>query len=141
MPEFPLYYAFSRVQLDADKRAVDAGKMSSAAGTDTSSRRLYTVTQTDHTAYIVIATAVGLAVLPVFGLIRYFVRRTVEIGADDILLLASSIVTIAQSGVILGASSSGLGRSTNELQPDQVAASEQVWRILLPLRFQCRHVR
>ena len=115
--------------------------MLSAADTDTSSRRLYTVTQTDHSAYIVIATAIGLAVLPVFGLIRYFIRRTVDIGADDILLLASSVVTIAQSGVILRASSSGLGQSTTELQPNQVAASEQVWRILLSLLCQCRHVR
>lgn len=100
--------------------------MSSAAGVDASSRRLYTVTPTDHTAYIVIATAVGLAILPVFGLIRYFVRRATDIGADDVLLFASSAVAIVQSDITLRAPSSGLGQSTTILQPERVAVTEQV---------------
>ncbi|KAK3705641.1 hypothetical protein LTR37_013249 [Vermiconidia calcicola] len=101
--------------------------MSSAAGVDASSRRLYTVTPTDHTAYIVIATAVGLAILPVFGLIRYFVRRATDIGADDVLLFASSAVAIVQSDITLRAPSSGLGQSTTILQPERVAVTEQLY--------------
>lgn len=99
--------------------------MTSVASADVSDRRLYTVTTTDHTAFPVIATAVGLAVLPVFGLIRYLIRRATEIGADDILLFVSSAAAIAQSGIILRATTSGLGQSTSELQADEVAEAEK----------------
>ena len=99
--------------------------MSTAFSADASSGRLHTIMPTDHTAYIVITTAAGLAVLPVFGLIRYFIRRATEHGADDILL-ASFAVTIAQSGVILRASSFGLGQSMAEPPAERVLAAEQV---------------
>lgn len=99
--------------------------MSTVASPGASDRRLYTVTPTDHTAFIVIATAVGLAILPVFGLIRYLIRRDTEIGADDILLFVSFAAAIVQSGVILRATASGLGQSTIELQPAQVVEAEK----------------
>lgn len=137
LPEFTLFSASSCAQVDTDRRVAVLSKMSSAAGADASSRRLYTVTPTDQTAFIVIATAVGLAVLPVFVLIRYLVRRSTEIGADDVLLLTLSALSIAQSGVILRASSSGLGRSTTEIQPNVVAMAEQVWGTLWGTFFHC----
>lgn len=95
------------------------------------SRRLYVVTETDHTAWIVIGTAIGLTMLPVFGFIRYFVRRATDVGADDILLLASAILSIVQSAVLLRASSYGLGETTLANAAGRVNAAEEV-RSTLP---------
>lgn len=88
--------------------------------------RLYTVTPDDHTAYIVIATAVGMAYLPIFGATRYFVRRAADVGLDDVLLVCSTILAVVQSSIILRACSYGLGRSAAVTQTGREVDAEKV---------------
>lgn len=51
------------------------------------------VTDTDHTAWIYIATALGLALILLFGGIRVIVRGSIcpGIGLDDYFLAASTV--------------------------------------------------
>lgn len=84
------------------------------------------MTPDDRTAYIVIATAVGMAYLPIFSAIRYFVRRATEAGLDDILLMCSTILALVQSGIILRACSYGLGRSAAITQTGREGIAEKV---------------
>ena len=49
------------------------------------------VTDTDHTAWIVIATALGIPIILVFGISRIFVRRAAGIGLDDTLLALATV--------------------------------------------------
>lgn len=89
--------------------------------------RLYTISDTDHTAYIVIGTALGIAFLPIFVFIRYAVRKANGIGSDDILILSSGGIAIVQSAGLLSACSHGLGQATSQVAPDRVASAEKVW--------------
>lgn len=88
------------------------------------------VTDTDHTAWVIISTALGLAYTLLFGAIRIFSRYTTtrNFGLDDFLLAAATVsfkrckclttseydvqgFTIIQSSLVLVACSDGLGKS------------------------------
>lgn len=112
------------------------------------------VTDSDHTAWILIATALGLACSLLFGGIRTFVRCTIcpGVGWDDVLLASATvslqvfkirspfpryclltgpvqILAIFQSSIILDATSDGLGRSI-ELIPSHNHNKVQQVRIV-----------
>lgn len=78
------------------------------------------VTPDDHSAWIIIAAALGLSSSLVFGAIRIFVRQTIspQYGLDDITLAISTVLAIIQSAVVLGACSEGLGKSLRLLSPE-----------------------
>ncbi|KAB8292434.1 hypothetical protein EYC80_008160 [Monilinia laxa] len=84
------------------------------------------VTNTDHSAWIIIATALGLACVLVFSGIKAFARGSLgkEITYDEICLAASTLISVIQSSVILGACSKGLGKSI-ELVPAKNQAQIQ----------------
>ena len=69
------------------------------------------VTDTDHTAWILVATAVGLSCVFLFSGIRIFVRSTISPGFDlDDASLAASTVSLSKFRVptgLLGALSHG----------------------------------
>ena len=71
------------------------------------------VTPDDHAAWILIATALGLAWYLFFAGIRFLVRATIShgFGADDYVLYAATALAIIQSSIILGACSKGLGKA------------------------------
>ena len=78
------------------------------------------VTPDDHSAWIIIAAALGLASSFVFGAIRVFVRQTIspQYGLDDIALASSTVLLTIQSSIILGACSRGLGKSLDLLSSE-----------------------
>ena len=57
---------------------------------------LTVVTNTNHTAWIAIATAIGVPIILIFGAIRYFVRRTAGAGLDDSLLALATVGTTSE---------------------------------------------
>ncbi|KAH8810577.1 hypothetical protein F5884DRAFT_255871 [Xylogone sp. PMI_703] len=76
------------------------------------------VSNTDHSAWILIVTALGLSFILLFTVIKVFVRwRIARIGFDEWLLLTSTILAIIQSSIVLGACANGLGKSI-ELIPE-----------------------
>ena len=83
------------------------------------------VTPDDHTAWILIATALGLVYSLFFGAIRVLVRCTISrgFGLDDYTICVATILATVQSSMILGACSKGLGESVNLISAQ---AQEQV---------------
>lgn len=49
------------------------------------------VSETDHAAWVIITTAIGIPIVLVFGLIRFVVRRGVAFGLDDGFVAASTV--------------------------------------------------
>ncbi|QSZ33169.1 hypothetical protein DSL72_002755 [Monilinia vaccinii-corymbosi] len=84
------------------------------------------VTNTDHSAWIIIATALGLACVLVFGGIKVFARGSFgkKITYDEICLGVSTLLSAIQSSVVLGACAKGLGKSI-ELVPARNQAQIQ----------------
>ncbi|KAL9000492.1 MAG: hypothetical protein Q9169_000785 [Polycauliona sp. 2 TL-2023] len=76
---------------------------------------LLEVTPTDHTAWIAIATVLGLCCAVVTALLRIFVRLVISppFGHDDTVVLVATLLAIVQSAVVVYGVSMGLGRSTD----------------------------
>lgn len=87
-----------------------------------------TITPDDHTAWILIATALSLACYLFFGGIRVLVRVTISHGfdVDDYVLCAATVFAIIQSSLVLGACSKGLGKSVDLVSPE---AQESVQKL------------
>ncbi|KAK0261592.1 hypothetical protein LTR35_017845 [Friedmanniomyces endolithicus] len=85
------------------------------------------VTEADHTAWIVIATALGIPIILVFGAIRIFVRRTAGVGFDDILLALATFFAIVQASIILSACSYGLGKGVDLIQQKALGKIQQLY--------------
>jgi hypothetical protein len=68
-----------------------------------------TVTPTDHSAWILIATILGLVCTLVFGALRVLVRVR-SIGLDDYVLTPAIGLAIIQSSLVLGACAEGFGK-------------------------------
>ncbi|KAH8602282.1 hypothetical protein B0O99DRAFT_648094 [Bisporella sp. PMI_857] len=71
------------------------------------------VTDTDHSAWIIIATALGLSLILLFSVIKIFIRWSISsrVEFDEAFLATSTIFAVIQSSIILGAVSAGLGKS------------------------------
>ncbi|KAJ8061953.1 hypothetical protein OCU04_009738 [Sclerotinia nivalis] len=84
------------------------------------------VTSTDHAAWVIIATALGLSCVLIFGGIKTFARSSLGKGIsyDEMCLAASALFAVIQSSLVLGACSRGLGKSI-ELVPVKNQASIQ----------------
>ena len=50
-----------------------------------------TVSDSDHTAWIIICTIIGIPIILVFGVIRYAIRRAVDFGLDDGFAAAATV--------------------------------------------------
>lgn len=114
-----------------------------------------TITPTDHAAWIIIAAALGLSLVLVFGGIRIFIRQTVGTGygADDYLLGFASVrvllkypltlneltspcgklFMVPQSIIVLVACSQGLGKSKTLLGQKELQSIQQVRSQQCPL--------
>ncbi len=106
----------------------------------------FQVTPNDHTAWIAIATALGLCCTLVTLLIRVFVRFTISppFGRDDFLMFSATASTIlsvvvtqltrtkgaaaVQSSIVLYGVSKGLGKSVELISPDALLKVEKVER-------------
>nr|POE64918.1 hypothetical protein CFP56_65876 [Quercus suber] len=87
------------------------------------------VTPTDHRAWIIIATALGMVTALASGVIRLSVRSQFgqKAGIDDMLLGAGIVIAVIQEGVVLGATSVGLGRTIDDLSPAHLRSVEKTF--------------
>jgi hypothetical protein len=71
------------------------------------------VTDDDHIAWILVASALGLACFLFFAMIRILVRTTLTngFGIDDYMLFTATILAVIQSTIVLAASAKGLGKT------------------------------
>lgn len=109
------------------------------------------VTAEDHMAWIAIATAIGVPWVLMFGAVRIFVRRTVRLGPDDILVGIATVrpprlfgdclwhphdahgaiqtFALLQTLLVLIACAHGLGRSVTLLSTENIREVEKVSKI------------
>ncbi|TEY61421.1 hypothetical protein BOTCAL_0169g00260 [Botryotinia calthae] len=87
------------------------------------------VTSTDHSAWVIIATALGLSCVLVFIGIKAFARSSLGKGIsyDELCLVASTLLAAIQSSVVLGACAKGLGKSIELVSVKNQAQIEQMW--------------
>ncbi|TIA12269.1 hypothetical protein D6C80_06951 [Aureobasidium pullulans] len=105
------------------------------------------VTEHDHAAWVIIATALGLSWSLTFGVMRLIVRATTRQrhGYDDYALAISTVcpilleqsmstaahhdhqfLAVIQSAIVLGACANGLGKSIHLLTPDQIKKVQEM---------------
>jgi hypothetical protein len=96
-----------------------------------------TVTPTDHSAWIIISTALGLSMSLLFAAIRVFIRSATKhgYGKDDYLLAAATVcyyiltfarVSSVQSIVLLSSCADGLGKSRTLLETTSLETIQKV---------------
>lgn len=88
---------------------------------------LAVVTPDDHRAWIIIATSLGLVIALLSAVIRATVRSQFgqRLGVDDAFLAAGIVAALIQEGVVLGATSRGLGRTVDDLSPTDLRMVEK----------------
>lgn len=90
--------------------------------------RLATVKDDDHSAWIIIAASLSVALILVFAGIRIFIRRVISpgVGLDDGLLAAATIFGCVEAALLLGACHVGLGRSAATLTHHALSTTREV---------------
>ncbi|KXT12444.1 hypothetical protein AC579_7371 [Pseudocercospora musae] len=85
------------------------------------------ITKDDHGGWIIIATALGIALALLSIAIRFHVKwiSSQRAGADDVLLAASAMFAFIQESVILAACARGLGRSVSLLNQSSLRYVEK----------------
>ncbi|KAF7196041.1 hypothetical protein HII31_02667 [Pseudocercospora fuligena] len=88
-----------------------------------------TVTDDDHSAWIIIAASLGLALTLVFAGIRVFIRKIISpgVGLDDALLAVATVFSIVEASLLLGACRVGLGKSEVSLSSDDLNTVQQLY--------------
>lgn len=87
------------------------------------------VTDADHGAWIIIATALGLSQILFFAAIRIFVKCIINPGLalDDGMIFTATGLAVVQSALVLGACHAGLGRSAELISTDDQDALQQLY--------------
>ena len=90
---------------------------------------LAVVTPTDHAAWILLSTTIGLSITLIFAGIRIFVRTTISrpFAIDDHTLLAGTFLAVVQAVIIFVACDRGLGKS---LEVAPIETQDQVQALL-----------
>jgi len=88
-----------------------------------------TVTDTDHSAWIIIAAALGLTLILFFSVLRIAIAVTIRnaLGFDDAFLAAAAFCAAIQSSIILGACAAGLGKSVEILSAYDLLRVEKMY--------------
>lgn len=84
------------------------------------------VTSTDHAAWILVATILGLVCVLVFGALRILVRVR-SFGLDDYVLTLAIGLAIVQSSLVLGACARGFGKAFHLISEDGQAKVQQLF--------------
>lgn len=86
------------------------------------------ISDDDHGGWIIIATALGLAMALLSTAIRIYVKilSRQQGGLDDVLLAIGTVFAFAQQSVVLAACSKGLGRSVDLLSVSELQNVEKV---------------
>ncbi|KAL1589047.1 hypothetical protein WHR41_02091 [Cladosporium halotolerans] len=85
------------------------------------------VSETDHTAWIIIAAAIGIPIILIFGGIRLAVRQPVNIGLDDALIGGSTLVAIVQASLVLRACSYGFGKESAQIDRSLLTRVQELY--------------
>lgn len=87
------------------------------------------VTDTDHGAWIIIATALGLSQILLFALIRAFVKCVINPGLalDDGMIFTATGIAVVQSALVLSACHAGLGRSAELISASDQDALQKIY--------------
>lgn len=87
------------------------------------------VTDTDHGAWIIITTALGLSQILLFAVIRSFVKCVINPGltSDDGMIFTATGLAVVQSALVLGACHAGLGRSAELISADDLNALQRLY--------------
>ncbi|KAF2166647.1 hypothetical protein M409DRAFT_23278 [Zasmidium cellare ATCC 36951] len=87
------------------------------------------VTDTDHGAWIIIATALGLSQILLFAGIRAFVKCVINPGLafDDTMVFTATGFAVIQSALVLGACHAGLGRSAELISSGDQEALQKLY--------------
>ncbi len=87
------------------------------------------VTPNDHTAWILIVTALGVACFLFFGSVRALVRFSFGhgFGLDDYILYSATALAIIQSSIVLGACSKGLGKALHLVSADDQVSVQKMY--------------
>ncbi|KAK3703659.1 hypothetical protein LTR37_014355 [Vermiconidia calcicola] len=90
---------------------------------------LATVSQTEHSAWILIATALGLAITILSLLARVIIRKFINPPwhLDDTWIVVSTVIDFIQSALVMAASSSGLGNSIDSISPRELPRILQLY--------------
>ncbi|KAF2171439.1 hypothetical protein M409DRAFT_50877 [Zasmidium cellare ATCC 36951] len=90
---------------------------------------LAVVTPTDHSAWIIIAAALGTSLSVLFLGIRVFIRSSggSRHGLDDWLTAAATAVSVVQSGLVLAACHAGLGKSASLLTAEEIVSTQKIY--------------
>ncbi|KXT00972.1 hypothetical protein AC578_8203 [Pseudocercospora eumusae] len=87
------------------------------------------VTNSDHSAWIIVAASLGLALTLVFAGIRVFIRKIISpgVGLDDALLAVATVFSVVEASLLLGACRVGLGRSEGSLSFGDLDTVQQLY--------------
>ena len=87
---------------------------------------LSTVTPTDHSAWILIATSLGLVYTLIFGGLRTFVRGS-NLGPDDYVLAPAIGLSVVQSGLVFAACAKGFGKAFDLISEHHQLQVQQIF--------------
>ncbi|PMD54804.1 uncharacterized protein K444DRAFT_596532 [Hyaloscypha bicolor E] len=89
------------------------------------------VTESDHSAWILIATPLCLSCILLFSLINLSIRQTnsVRAGLDEACLASATVLACIQSSVVLGACAKGLGKSIELLSDRSLIQVQQMYYV------------
>ncbi|EME80440.1 uncharacterized protein MYCFIDRAFT_110389, partial [Pseudocercospora fijiensis CIRAD86] len=87
-----------------------------------------TLTDDDHSAWIVIAASLALALTLAFAGIRIFIRKIISpgVGLDDALLAVATVFSVVEASLVLGACRVGFGKSEVSLSVDDLNTVQQL---------------
>ncbi|KAK5658295.1 hypothetical protein OQA88_2270 [Cercophora sp. LCS_1] len=89
---------------------------------------LATLTPTDQSGVVVIATTLALVLALTFMIIRMYVRLQFQRGfaRDDIASVVSTVTFITQSGLVFGQVHHGFGKTIDDITPAGLLASQKI---------------
>lgn len=111
--------------MDVDERMPEARQL---AIPDGYYQPFAVITDDDHAGWIIIATALGIALIVLSSIVRTFIRVSFgqKFGLDDILLAIATALAIIQAGIVLGALDQGLGKDVELVGDDDLDDVERV---------------
>lgn len=86
------------------------------------------ISDEDQGGWIIIATAIGMAMALLSTAIRIYVKiiSRQQGGLDDVLLATGTVFAFIQQSVVLGGCSKGLGRAVSLLSASELRSVEKV---------------
>nr|OQO10335.1 hypothetical protein B0A51_18303 [Rachicladosporium sp. CCFEE 5018] len=90
-----------------------------------------TITPTDHAAWILVSSTLGLSLILLFAAIRVFIHQSnrQSYGVDDYLVGIATVLGVVQAVILLSACHDGLGRSRDLLSEQSANKVQQLYYV------------